>query len=89
SQWLVRDAKHPDGSEGNHKYAHFEPKAIELANKFLEHDTRKRILELGYSDQLLIPVNSRTVSVYFTRACNALEIEDLRFHDLRHEAATR
>ncbi|MFX8569879.1 tyrosine-type recombinase/integrase, partial [Acinetobacter baumannii] len=67
----------------------FEPKAIELANKFLEHDTRKRILELGYSDQLLIPVNSRTVSVYFTRACNALEIEDLRFHDLRHEAATR
>ncbi|KAI0681471.1 site-specific integrase [Acinetobacter pittii] len=89
SQWLVRDAKHPDGSEGNHKYAHFEPKAIELANKFLEHDTRKRVLELGYSDQLLIPVNSRTVSVYFTRACNALEIEDLRFHDLRHEAATR
>ncbi|MFX5145995.1 tyrosine-type recombinase/integrase, partial [Acinetobacter baumannii] len=57
--------------------------------KFLEHDTRKRILELGYSDQLLIPVNSRTVSVYFTRACNALEIEDLRFHDFRHEAATR
>ena len=89
SQWLVRDAKHPDGSEGNHKYAHLEPKAIDLVNKFMEKETRSRILELGYSDQLLVPVNTQTVSAYFTRACNALEIEDLRFHDLRHEAATR
>jgi len=89
TQWLVRDAKHPDGSEGNHKYAHFEPKAIDLVNKFLEKDTRARMLELGHSDQLLVPVNAKTVSTYFTRACNALDIQDLRFHDFRHEAATR
>ena len=89
AQWLVRDAKHPDGSEGNHKYAHLEPKAIELVNKFMEKETRTRILELGYSNQLLVPVNTKTVSTYFTRACKALDIEDLRFHDLRHEAATR
>ncbi len=25
----------------------------------------------------------------FSRTCNALGIEDLRFHDLRHEAASR
>ncbi|APV34861.1 tyrosine-type recombinase/integrase [Acinetobacter soli] len=89
AQWLVRDAKHPDGSEGNHKYAHLEPKAIELVNKFMDKETRTRILELGYSNQLLVPVNTKTVSTYFTRACKALDIEDLRFHDLRHEAATR
>ncbi|WP_151776240.1 tyrosine-type recombinase/integrase [Acinetobacter bereziniae] len=89
TQWLVRDAKHPDGSEGNHKYAHLEPKAIELVNKFLDKDTRTRMLELGGNELLLIPMNSATVSTYFTRACSQLGIEDLRFHDMRHEAATR
>ncbi|WP_038342336.1 tyrosine-type recombinase/integrase [Acinetobacter sp. A47] len=89
TQWLVRDAKHPDGSEGNHKYFHMEPKTIMLTNKLMEKEVRERVLELGYSDQLLVPVNSKTVSAYFTRACNQLHIEDLRFHDLRHEAATR
>lgn len=89
TQWLVRDAKHPDGSEGNHKYAHLEPKAIELVNKFLDKDTRTRMLELGGNELLLIPMNSATVSTYFTRACSHLGIEDLRFHDMRHEAATR
>ena len=24
TQWLVRDAKYPEGSEGNHKYAYLE-----------------------------------------------------------------
>lgn len=89
TQWLVRDAKHPDGSEGNHKYFHLEPKTITLVGKLMETETRKRVLELGYSDQLLVPVNTQTVSAYFTRACSQLNIEDLRFHDLRHEAATR
>ena len=89
TQWLVRDAKHPDGSEGNHKYAHLEPKAIELVNKFLDKETRTRMLELGRDEALLAPMNAATVSTYFTRACSHLGIEDLRFHDLRHEAATR
>lgn len=47
------------------------------------------MLELGYSDELLLPVNVQTVSDYFRRACRINGIEDLRFHDLRHEAATR
>lgn len=89
SQWLVRDTKHPDGSEGNHKFAHLEPKAIDLVNKFLDKETRTRMLTMGYSENLLIPVNTQTVSAYFTRACTHLGIADLRFHDLRHEAATR
>ncbi|MEB5477257.1 tyrosine-type recombinase/integrase [Acinetobacter pollinis] len=89
SQWLIRDAKHPDGSEGNHKYAHLEPKAIHIVNLFMDPDIRSRMLELGYDSNLLIPINSRTVSSFFTRACKACGIEDLRFHDLRHEAATR
>ncbi|ENX12645.1 hypothetical protein F895_03022 [Acinetobacter sp. CIP 64.2] len=54
AQWLVRDAKHPDGSEGNHKYIHLEPKTIMLVGKFIEAETRKRMLELGYNEKLLI-----------------------------------
>lgn len=89
NQWLIRDVKNPDGSAGNHKYAHLEPKALEIIQELLEPSTRKRMLELGYSDKLLLPVNVQTVSDYFRRACRLNEIEDLKFHDLRHEAATR
>lgn len=89
NQWKIRDVKNPDGSKGNHKYAHLEPNALLIIDELLEPSTRKRILELGYSDELLLPVNVQTVSDYFRRACRLNGIEDLRFHDLRHEAATR
>lgn len=89
SQWLVRDAKNPNGSLGNHKYAHMEPRAINMIDEFMKPEVRDRMLALGYDKNILIPVNTRTVSTYFTRACNACGISDLRFHDLRHEAATR
>lgn len=38
---------------------------------------------------LFFPYNSKSVGAAFTRACSMLGIEDLHFHDLRHEAATR
>jgi hypothetical protein len=37
----------------------------------------------------IFPFNPRTISSIFTRACHILEIADLRFHDLRHEATSR
>jgi len=89
SQWKIRDVKNPDGSKGNHKFAHLEPNALLIIEELLEPTTRKRMLELGYSDELLVPVNVQTVSDYFRRACKINNIVDLRFHDLRHEAATR
>lgn len=89
SQWLVRDAKNPKGSLGNHKYAHLEPRAISMIDEFTKSDVRKRMFELGGSENHLVPIKAATVSSYFTRACKAVGIEDLRFHDLRHEAATR
>lgn len=89
SQWKIRDVKNPDGSKGNHKFAHLAPNALLIIEQLLEPSTRKRMLELGYSEELLLPVNVQTVSDYFRRACRLNGIEDLRFHDLRHEAATR
>ena len=35
------------------------------------------------------PYNGRSVGSAFRRACRALNIEDLHFHDLRHETASR
>lgn len=89
NQWKIRDVKNPDGSKGNHKYAHLEPNALLIIDELLEASTRKRMLELGYSDEYLLPVNTQTISDYFRRACRLNNIVDLRFHDLRHEAATR
>ncbi|WP_405233678.1 tyrosine-type recombinase/integrase [Lentisalinibacter salinarum] len=37
----------------------------------------------------IFPYNPKTIGAAFTRACRVLEIEDLRFHDLRHEATSR
>lgn len=86
--WLVRNLKNPKG-EAKSNFMAVTPEAMEVIQEALKPDTRKRMLELGYSDQLLFPINSKTVSTYFTRSCSILEIEDLTFHDLRHEGATR
>ena len=89
NQWLIRDVKNPEGSKGNHKYAHLEPNALLLIDEFLKPEIRTRMSLLGYSDDLLVPMNTKTVSTYFTKACKVCGIDGLRFHDLRHEAATR
>ena len=37
----------------------------------------------------VFPYNRKSVGTALTRACQALKIEDLHFHDLRHEATSR
>ena len=37
----------------------------------------------------IFPYDPRSVGAAFTRACHVLGINDLRFHDLRHEATSR
>jgi integrase len=37
----------------------------------------------------VFPYNARSVSSSFTRACHFLEIDDLHFHDLRHDGVSR
>lgn len=36
----------------------------------------------------IFPYNGKSISAAFTRACRFLEIDGLRFHDLRHECAS-
>lgn len=78
---ILRDVKHPDGSSGNNR-------------EFVLPESGWRIVERIIADVpsdngRLLPFDSKTISAYFTRACHLLGIEDLRFHDLRHEGASR
>ncbi len=40
-------------------------------------------------DERVFPYNPRSIGAAFRRACRELAIDDLHFHDLRHEAASR
>lgn len=40
-------------------------------------------------EPLLLPYDPRTVSARWTRTMKVLGVEDLHFHDLRHEGASR
>ncbi len=79
--YLVRDLKHPDGSDGNDQQAVLLGQGWEVVNAILE-----RVKSV---DGRLLPFNAKTISAYFTKACKMLGIENLRFHDLRHEGASR
>lgn len=74
---LVRDAKHPRAKDGNHRRFKYTPEGWEIVERQPKTDLR------------IFPYNPKTVGGYFTDACHMLEIKDLRFHDLRHEATSR
>nr|WP_233285812.1 site-specific integrase [Bradyrhizobium brasilense] len=48
---------------------------------------QQRIITRGQGR--VFPHNHKSVSAAFTRACDGLKIEDLHFHDLRHEGTSR
>lgn len=77
SRILVRDMKHPGDKIGNDHWCDLPPPALRI------------IKASPRNDALIFPYNHRTISANFTRACKALELEDLRFHDLRHEGVSR
>jgi integrase len=74
---LVRDLKHPGDKLGNDTWCDLpDPCAAILAT------TPK-------TDSRIFPYHSDTVSRRFTHACKFLGIEDLHFHDMRHEGTSR
>lgn len=89
--WLVRDAKSPQGSIGNHINTKVTDEAVGVIDALLEDKMRGTIKSDNnlWDNELLLPLNSKTISARFTEACKMLGIDDLHFHDLRHEAATR
>ena len=80
----VRDRKDPRQKDGNHQMVPL----VDLTG----YDAMQLVEEQRHTtgnQRQLFPFNPRTVGTAFRRACRALNIEDLRFHDLRHEGTSR
>lgn len=74
---LVRDMKHPGDKKGNNVYCELPPEALAIVNS------------MPKTAEKIFPFTTDAISAGFTRACRFLGIEDLRFHDLRHEGISR
>ena len=74
---IIRDRKHPTEKEGNDQEVPLLGDAYKIAMRQKNTDAR------------IFPVTEGTTSSLFPRACKALGIIDLRFHDLRHEGVSR
>jgi len=74
---IVRDRKDPRKKEGNHMIAPLLGDSFSIATKQPK------------TCELIFPYNSRSVTAGFQRVRNDLGIEDLRYHDLRREGASR
>jgi len=74
---MVRDAKHPTGKDGNHRRFKYTAEGWAL------------VTAQPKTSEYIFPYDPKSVGTAFTRACRLLGIQDLRFHDLRHEATSR
>ncbi|WP_336957499.1 site-specific integrase [Acinetobacter johnsonii] len=87
--WLVRDVKNPKGSKGNHKRFKVSDQAQKIITLLLEPETRKKMMRLGGDPKQLLPIDAASTTRVFTEACKIHGIQDLWWHDFRHEGATR
>jgi integrase len=72
----IKNRKHPTLKQGNDQEVPLLGAAFTIAMRQPKGDR-------------VFPCNSRTISSIFPRACHAIGIEDLTFHDLRHEGVSR
>ena len=86
-QWMVRDVKNPRGSKGNDKLFEVREELLPVLEALRAPEIRQRMG--GDDDLLLAGYKYKSISTLFTNACRALLIQNLHFHDLRHEGATR
>ncbi|MBV8664656.1 MAG: tyrosine-type recombinase/integrase [Hyphomicrobiales bacterium] len=77
SRVLVRDMKHPGDKKGNHVWTELPPEALRVIRAMPK-----------VADEIF-PYGTDAISAAFTRSCQLLEIENLHFHDLRHDGVSR
>jgi integrase len=70
---LVRDMKHPGEKAGNDTWCDLVPEAERIIQSMPEVAPE------------IFPASADAISAAFTRACKLLGIDDLHFHDLRHD----
>jgi integrase len=74
---IIRNRKHPTEKAGNDQEVPLLGQAYDIA------------MRQAKTDERIFPIADGTASSLFPRACTALGIIDLRFHDLRHEGVSR
>ncbi|MBX5020448.1 site-specific integrase [Rhizobium lentis] len=74
---LVRDMKNPGEKVGNDVWCDLPQPAIDI------------IKAMPRVRDEIFPYNAASMSASFTRACKLLTIDDLNFHDLRHDGVSR
>lgn len=91
--WLVRDVKHPDGSQGNNKYFDVKPELLPIIEIMRTPEMLQRIKRNGGDNRYIFGnFKSKGISDCWRSMRRSVGITDdneLRFHDLRHEGATR
>ncbi len=80
----LKNRKDPRKKDGNHQNV---PLLNLTGFDAWELILEQRVLTRGIGG--VFPHNGQSVGAAFRRACQALDIEDLHFHDLRHEATSR
>jgi integrase len=76
---VITDRKHPTKKLGNDQTVPLLDEAVAIIERQPKHE---------HSD-CIFPYESSYISEVFAKACKSLGIEDLHFHDLRHEGASR
>lgn len=79
---IIRDRKHPRQKQGNDQ-------EVPLLGKTFEIIKQQPRPICPTPEDRIFPVNVKTITTIFPRAKNALGIDDLHFHDLRHEGVSR
>lgn len=74
---LITDMKNPGQKYGNDVWC------------FVPDEAWAILQSMPRVSEFVFPYNARSISASFTRACLFLEIEDLHFHDLRHDGVSR
>jgi len=82
---LIRDRKDPRKKQGNNQRIPLFAASGYDAWEVVEEQRPFR----NSQDDRVFPFNSKSVGTVFQRACKNLNIKDLHFHDLRHEATSR
>lgn len=83
-QW-IRDRKDPRQKKGNDQQIPLLDVSGYDALGLIQEQRAIR----GNEDDRIFPYNHKSAGTAFTRACQALRIDDLHFHDLRHEGTSR
>lgn len=79
---VIRDRKHPTQKVGNDQ-------EVPLLGETFRIAMRQPKPDPVADKSRIFPVSGDTISSIFPRACTALDIVDLHFHDFRHEGVSR